>query len=79
MRRELSLRCVQPPDDLLGALGQQPASVGQPDAAADSLKQLGTGLGLEPGDVMADRRLGVVQRTSGRCDGAVPGDRDQDP
>jgi hypothetical protein len=77
VRRELVLRRVQPADDLLGPLGQQPARVGEPNAPARPLQQPGSGLGLQAGYVMADRRLRVVQRARRRCHRAVPGHRDE--
>jgi len=77
VRRKLVLRRVQPADDLLGPLGQQPAGVGQPHSPARALQQPGAGLGLQPGDVMADRRLGVIQRPRRGGHRSVPGHRDQ--
>ena len=79
VRSELCLGRIQPADDLLGPLGQQPASLGQPDAAADALEQLAPGLGLKPGDVMTDRWLGVVQRSRGGGDRSMPSHGDQNP
>jgi long-chain acyl-CoA synthetase len=78
VRGKFGLRGVQPPDDLLGPLGEQPPGVGQPYAAARPLQQPGPGLGLQPGDVVADRGLGVVQRLGRGGDRAVPGHGDQD-
>jgi hypothetical protein len=75
--RELVLGRVEAADHLGGALGQQPPRVGEPDAAPGPLDQLSAGLRLEPGQVMADRRLGVVQRVRRRGDRSVPGHRDQ--
>ena len=46
----------------------------EPDAAADPLQQLRAGLGLEPGEVVGDRRLGVVQLLRRRGDRSVAGD-----
>ncbi len=79
VRREFGLGGFEPAQDLLGALGEKPARVGQPDPAARPLHQLRAGLGLEPGHVMANRRLGVIQRLSRRRHGPVPGDRDEHP
>jgi hypothetical protein len=76
---ELGLGGIQPSDDLLGSLGEQSAGLGEADPASDPLQQLGPGLRLQAGDVMADRRLGVVQRSGRGGDRAVPGDRDQHP
>jgi len=53
--------------------------LGKSPSKADTFQQLRPGLGLEPGDVVADRRLGVVERAGRSSDGAVPGDRDEDP
>jgi len=44
-------------DDLGGAVGQQLPGGGEPDPSADPLQQLRSGLGLEPGEVVGDRRL----------------------
>jgi len=65
---------IDPPDDLGGAVGQQPAGRGEPDPPADALQQLRAGLGLEPGEVMGDRRLGVVQLPRRRGDRSVARD-----
>jgi hypothetical protein len=77
VRGQLVLRGVQPAQDLLGPFRQQPARVGQPHAAAGPLGQQGPGLGLEPGQVVAHRRLGVVERPGSRGHRAVPGYRDE--
>ncbi len=77
MRSQLCLGGVEPPKDLLGALGEQPASLGEPDSAAGSLHQFRARLRLEPGHVMADRGLGVVQHLSCGGDGSVSGDSDE--
>jgi hypothetical protein len=52
---------IDPADDLRRAVGQQLPGRGEPDPSANPLQQLRAGLGLEPGDVVGDRRLGVVQ------------------
>jgi len=74
---EFVLGCVEPADDLRGALGQQPSGVGQPDAAARPLDEFGAGLGLQPRQVVAHRGLRVVQRVGGRGHRAVPGYSDE--
>ena len=79
VRGQLGLGRVQPADDLLGPLGQQAAGVGQPHPPAGPLQQPRAGLGLEPGDVVADRGLGVVQCVGRAGDRAVPGHGDQHP
>ena len=61
MGGQLRVGGVDAADDLGRPVGQQLPGLGQPDAAADPLQQLRAGLGLEPGEVMADRRLRVVQ------------------
>jgi hypothetical protein len=58
---ELALGRVQPADDLGGPLREQPAGVGKPDPAPGPLNELGAGLGFQPGKMMADRWLGVVE------------------
>jgi len=75
--RELVLGRVEAADDLGGALGEQPAGVGQPDATPGPLDELDAGFGLEAGQVMADRGLCVVQRVCRRGHRAMPGDGDQ--
>jgi hypothetical protein len=75
--REFVLRRVEAADHLDGPLGEQPSRVGEPDAAPGPLDELGPRLRLQPRQVMADRRLGVVQRVGGRGDRPVPGDGHQ--
>ena len=65
-------RRVDPADDLGCPVGQQAAGRGEPDPAADPLDQLGTELRLQPGQLMADRRLGVLQLLGGRGDRPLP-------
>ena len=65
---------VDAADDLGGAVGQQLPGRGEPDPSADPLQQLRTGLGLEPGEVVGDRRLGVVQLLRRRGDRSMAGD-----
>src|ERR1700743_492838 len=47
--RELVLGRVEPAQDLGGPVGQQPARVGEPDAAPRPLDEAGSGLGPEAG------------------------------
>jgi hypothetical protein len=68
---------VQPADHLGGALGEQSPGVGQPDAPARPLDQLDAGLSLQPGQVVAHRRLRVVECSRRGRDRAAPGHRDQ--
>jgi len=75
--RELILRCVKPADYLGSPLGEQSPRVGEPDAAPSPLDELGTRLRLQPGQMVTDRRLGVVQRVGRRGDRPVPGDGHQ--
>ena len=65
---------IDPPDDLGGAVGQQLPGGGEPDPSADPLQQLRAGLGLEPGEMVGDRRLGVVQLLRRRGDRSMAGD-----
>ena len=74
MGGELRVGGVDSADDLGRALGEQLSGRGHPDAAADPLQQLRAGLGLEPGEVVGDRRLGVVQLLRGRGDRSVARD-----
>jgi hypothetical protein len=70
---------VDPADDLGGTAGQMRTLRGEPDAAADPLHEPGPGLGLQPGQMMADRGLGVVQVLGGLGDRALRGDRRENP
>src|SRR5205085_12407276 len=54
---------------------QQPAGLGQPDPPAGPLQQLRPRLALEPTEVVADRRLRVVQLARRGGDRSVAGDR----
>src|SRR6266487_5084957 len=74
MRGKLHAGGIDPPDDLRGAVGQQLPGLGEPDPAADPLQQLRAGLGLEPGEVVADRWLGVVQFSRRRGDRSMARD-----
>jgi hypothetical protein len=77
--RQLRAGRVDPADDLGGAVGQQLPGRRQPDTAADPLQQLRAGLGLEPGEVVRDRRLGVVQLLRRRGDRPEARDGIDDP
>src|SRR5439155_11012810 len=79
VRGQLRLGDVQPPEYLLGPLGEHPPGLGQPDAAPDPLDQPRAGLALQPGQVVADRRLGVAQLVGGGGDRAVPGHGGEHP
>ena len=65
---------IDPSDDLGGAVGQELPGGGEPDPSADALQQLRAGLGLQPGEMVGDRRLGVVQLLRRRGDGPMAGD-----
>jgi hypothetical protein len=79
VRVEFRLGRVDPAEDLLRPVGQHPARVGQPDPPPDPLHQPAARLRLQARQVVAHRRLRVVQRLRGRGDRAVAGDRDQHP
>jgi len=70
---------LHPADDLLRALGKQRASLGEPHATADPAQQHRAGLRLQARQVMADRRLRIVQRLGRRGHRAVFGHRGQHP
>jgi hypothetical protein len=70
---ELRVGGVDAADDLGRTVGQQQTRLGEADAAPDPLQQLRAGLGLEPAEVVGDRRLGVVQLPRGRGDRSVAG------
>ncbi len=74
MGGELRVGGIDASDDLGRAVGQQLPGLGEPDSAADPLQQLRAGLGLEPGDVVGDGRLGVVQLPRRRGDRSVARD-----
>ena len=75
---QLRVGGVDAAHDLGRAVREQAAGLGQPDAAADPLEQLRAGLDLEPREVVADRRLGVVQLRRGRRHRAEAADGFQD-
>jgi hypothetical protein len=62
-------------DDLGGAAGQVLALRREPDAPADPLHEPGAGLGLQPGQMVADGWLRVVQLLGSLGDRAMRGDR----
>jgi hypothetical protein len=76
---ELCVGGIDAADDLGCAIGQQLPGRGETDAAADPLEQLRAGLGLQPGDVVGDRRLGVVQLPGRRGHRSVACDGVDDP
>jgi hypothetical protein len=78
VRGQLGGRGAHPAEDLRGPFGENLSGLRQPDAAADALKQHGACLLLQPGEMVAHRRLRVVELASGRGDGPVPRDGVQD-
>jgi len=79
VRGQLRAGGIDPPDDLCGAVGQQLSRRGEPDPSTDPLQQLRAGLGLEPGEMVGDRRLRVVQLLRGRGDRSAARDGVDDP
>ena len=79
VRGELVFRRIEPAQDLRGALGEQSPRIGQPDTASGALDELGPRFRLEPGEVMADRRLGVVEFPRSTSHRTVPGYRGEHP
>ena len=77
--RELGLGGVETAEDLLRALGQHPPGLGEPDPTADPLDELAACLGLQPGQVGADRRLRVPQGARRGRHRAVSRDRHEHP
>jgi hypothetical protein len=71
---KLGLGSVDSSDDLGRPVSEQLSSVGETDTSADPLQQLRAGLSLEPGQVMAHRRLRVMQRLRCLGDRSVSGD-----
>jgi dihydrofolate reductase len=69
---------IDSPDDLGRPSGQQLTGGGEPDPAPGPLQQLRAGLGLEPGEVVTDRRLRVVQLLRRRGDRSEPRERVDD-
>src|SRR5262249_13197390 len=68
-----------PADDVGGAAGQVLALRREPDAPANPLDEPGAGFGLQPGQMVADGWLRVVQLLGGFGDRAVRGDRRENP
>src|SRR6185436_17074073 len=75
----LGVGAFEPPEDLGRPLGQQRPGRGEPDPAPGALQQLRPGLGLEPREMVADRRLRVVELLRGPRDRAVPREGFEDP
>jgi hypothetical protein len=69
---EFGARGVDPADDLRGPAGEQLTGGRESDVPAGPLQQLRTGLGLEPSQVVARGRLGVVQFLGRRGDRTQP-------
>ena len=78
-RLELGLRGRQPREHHLGVVDERAARVGQADSAAGAVHERGAGGLLESGDLLGDRGLGVGERLGGGGEGAVLGDRLEDP
>jgi hypothetical protein len=79
MGGELRVGGFDPADDLGGSKREQLAGLSEPDTAADPLQQLRARLGLEPSEMVADRRLRVVQVLRGGGDRTEAGDGVYDP
>ena len=62
-------------EDAAGASREQLAGGGRHDASRRALEQLGAELGLEPPDLVRERRLGDVQLLGRAREVAVAGDR----
>ena len=67
------LRRAQLHDDPLGVLDEVAARRGEGDPVAGPLHQGGAGLALQRGQLLGDRRPGVLQATGRRGDGALGG------
>jgi hypothetical protein len=74
-RTHLGLDIVEPAEELAGASGEELALRGERDAAAGATGQRGPDLLLKPGEMVTDRRLGVVQLLRRRGDRPRPRDR----
>src|SRR5579859_3450254 len=79
VRGQFGAGSIDPPDDLGRAIGQQPPGLGESDAAPDPLHELGTRLSLEYSQMVADRRLRVVQLLRSFGDRSMAGDGVDDP
>jgi len=64
-------------EDRLGAVHEQAGRLGEPDTRPIRCNSGTPTLGLQFGELMAHRRLGVVQRLGGCCDRTFAGDGDQ--
>ena len=78
VRGQFVFRGVQAAQDLGRPVGEQAPGFGEPDAPPGSLDQPDAGLGFEARQVVAHRRLRVVQFPGGGGHGSVPGHRHQD-
>ena len=72
--RQLLLGGVEPREDRLGVGHQRAPGVREPHAARAALHQPGAGLALQGGHVLADGRLGEVERLGGGGERAPLGD-----
>ncbi|GAA3124301.1 hypothetical protein GCM10020001_051300 [Nonomuraea salmonea] len=70
-RLEVCLRGLDQGEDALRVLGEQPRRVREPHAAAVALHEPGTGLALQLGDLLADRRGGDHEGVGRRSDRTV--------
>ena len=77
-RGQLLLGGVEPREDRLGVGHQRAAGVREPHAARAALHQPGAGLALQGGHVLADGRLGEVERLCGGGERAPLGDLAKD-
>jgi hypothetical protein len=78
-RGQLLFDGPDPAQDLHGSSSQELTGRGQSYAATDPLGQRHSDVRLESREVVADRRLGVVQLAGGRRNRPVLGDRGQRP
>ena len=72
---ELAAHPVDLGEHAPGPRGHRLPGLGRDDAAAGALEQLGAELGLEPADLVRERRLGDVKLLGGAGEVAVAGDR----
>jgi len=78
VRGQLGVRRLDASDDLGGPVGEQLAGLSEADAASDTLQELRARLRLQPREVVADRRLRVVQLLRRLGDGSMTGHRVDD-
>jgi len=76
---ELGLGGRHAREDALGVLDERTAGVGEADALRAAFEERRTGLALEGGDLLGDAGLGVGKGLGGVLEGAVFGDRSEDP